>query len=78
MCDSMCCVKNHNIVSTIDTFDLIISYNEMISILECLVDECLIFCEQCKNCNECRKLSFFIESFTKMDLEVRQKPKTLI
>ena len=71
MCDSICCVKNHLIITTIDNFDLIVSYNEMIQILACLADERKVFCNQCGICNECRKRLFFIQKLTKLDLEVR-------
>ena len=50
----------------------------MILILECLVDERSVFCNRCKKCNECRKLVYLIEIFTKIDMEVRQTPRTFV
>ena len=78
MCDSISCNKNHIIITKIDKFDLIVSYREMVRILVCLVDERVVCCDRCKNCNECRKLLYFINTLEKIDGEVRRKPQTYI
>ena len=78
MGDSICWSKNRVIITTINKFDLIVSFNEMVQILVCLGDERSTFSDQCGICNECKKLLFFIEKLQKLDLEVRQKPKTFI